>query len=316
MNEARDKTTGLIVPADDLKTFDSVDKYNYECPDLNCKIPLTASSFESHHKQRPHYRPSDQKRLHIAACEYSKLETFYKKARKGKVKANEYIKNRYPSKLVIPENKSTATEDRLNEAEQVASPQRTQSAVGNNTKQKTINQVVTALGKIVDFYLDCPSLRHLELALPELTTSYKYAFKKVEGINDGNQYKGRRIYYGILQVAKGALVENNDYLFIQLFNSVIIGEGKEQKKVNYQVKVSKEILSKRKITMIKNEITYVRHDSAAAYEENKKENKKDNRQPYVFFLADPPLEESPYQFEVVHGLLTAKYDEVLRTITL
>ena len=318
MNEARDKMTGEIVLAEELRLIKVLDKYNYECPDPTCKSPQTASSFLESHKKRPYFTVSDQSKQHVEGCKYTELENFYKRARSGKVNTNEFIKANYPSKLVIPEKKVKSPDDTENENQEVKSGNHTPSQLQGDSGQKRSNQVVTALGRIVEFYLNCPSLRHLPLELPELHVGYKFAFKQIFGTNSGNQYKGGRIYIGNLQVAKDAVIENERELIIKLHDFGLIDNAETQKKerVFYQLLVPKANLSKRKITMVKNEITYTRRESAKAYQKFKDDpsSEKDMRQPYIFFLADPPNEETPYQFEAIEGMVVARLDQILQTI--
>ena len=304
MNIARDKSTGEEIEAEELKNIHYVDSENYECIDNHCKIQLFPCSYKKHNKTRPYFKTSKTAE-HAELCSFSQYTILLKKARGGDISKNGLIPYPYPSKLVIA-SKSTFKVDNdlldnsLNSRHQHRSVQRSSEA----TNHITGNRTVTAIGQIIDFYLNCPFNRDVSLDLLGKQTKYQYAFKRIKGKSEG-QYKGRKIYYGIMHLYIEA-IETKNAIQIQLLECedwVNTGEAKSQKNP-YKISIELDNLSVHKKARIINEIDFVKEEQIGMKQKNKK-------YAFIFFLGDPPDTENPYTFKVYENYVVCRYDEIL-----
>lgn len=309
MNIARDKTTGEEIEAEELKSLNYVDSENYECIDNHCKIQLFPCSYKKHNKTRPYFKTSKTAE-HTQLCSFSQYTILLKKARGGDISKNGLIPYPYPSRLVVA-SKSTfkADSDLLDNSlnsdrHQHRSVQRSSEA----TNHITGNRTVTAVGQIIDFYLNCPFNRDVSLDLLGTQTKYQYAFKRIYGKNEG-QYKGRKIYYGIMHLYVKP-IETQNAIQIQLLECeewIVSADEIKSQKNPYKVLIQLENLSPHKKARILNERTFVQEDQIRAENTN-------NKFAFIFFLGDSPDLENPYTFKVCEDYVVCRYDEILKTV--
>jgi hypothetical protein len=308
MNIARDKSTGEEIEAEDLKNLTSVDSENYECIDEKCRIQLFPCSYKKHNKTRPYFKTAKGVE-HAQICSFNQYTILLKKARSGNIGKNGIIPYPYPSKLVVPTKNTFKVESEL--PEDSMNEDSYQPRKGSQSSESTNlikgNRTVTAIGQIVDFYLNSPFNRDAPLQLLNLQTEYRFAFKRINGKNEGH-YSGRKIYYGIMHLYVKA-VETQNIIQIQLLECeewVSAGNVKSQKNP-YKVSIELEDLSIQKKARILNEIVFVKEEQIIA------EN-KNNKYAFIFFLGDPPEIENAYTFKVYKDYVVCRYDEILKTV--
>lgn len=308
MNIAKNKTTGEEIEAEELKILAYVDSENYECVDDQCRIQLFPCSYKKHNKMRPYFKTAKGVE-HAQLCSFNQYTILLKKARNGDISKNGIIPYPYPSKLVVP-SKSTFKVDRDLPGNSMI-PDRHQTRKANQPSESTNlirgNRTVTAIGQIIDFYLNCPFNRNARLDLLDKQMEYQFAFKRIKGKNVG-QYTGRKIYYGIMHLYLKTTETQND-IQVQLLECqewVKGGEVKSQKNP-YKVSIELEDLSVQKKAIILNEIAFVKEEQISA-------KKKNDKYAFIFFLGDPPDIEHPYTFKVYKNYVVCRYDEILKTV--
>lgn len=289
MEEAIYKLTGELVEAEDLPIMDIIDIHAFKCPDQNCSVKLTASSFGKDHKKRPYFRKSDNSSEHASDCQYYKKSKYIDAGKMGSIKVDDEFPLSYPNKLTIDEkievimvepNASTA-----NEPKGISTVNRT----GQPYNKKPINRVVTTLKQIVRQYIDFPYDRDLPLNLPFIgPTAYKYAFKKISYHFSHNKYKSYRIYYGEFIVHQD-MTPKDDILNIALFEC---REWKDKKQLDpYIVEISLKSWGPLQRAKFINKIEYIRQEQIEKHAEN------ENRC-FLFFLANAPSKNNEYMFMV------------------
>lgn len=308
MNIARDKTTGEEIEAEELKSLTYVDSENYECIDDQCRIQLFPCSYKRHNKTRPYFKTAKGVE-HAQLCSFNQYTILLKKARIGNISKNGIIPYPYPSKLVIPSKSTFKVDSDLPnnsmEADEYQLRKVNQSSESTNLIKG--NRTVTAIGQIIDFYLNCPFNRDVPLDLLDKQTEYRFAFKRIKGKNVG-QYKGRKIYYGIMHLYLKTIEIQND-IQIQLLECeewVKAGEVKSQKNP-YKVSIELHNLSVHKKARILNEMVFVKEEQISA-------KNKNDKYAFIFFLGDPPNTENPYTFKVYENYVVCRYDEILQTV--
>ena len=181
---------------------------------------------------------------------------------------------------------------------------------------KGSNRSVSSISQIVDFYLNCPYNRDLELDILGQSTPYRYWFKRIKGKSD-MQYLDRRIFFGRLSMKHDCIQPLADEIVIELYEceswkktpkrnwfSLINPKTPENP---YKVHISKAGLSSHKLTRVINEIDYAIKRQKEAHLAQIESDKR----AYIFFLADPPKKRS-YRFDVLDGHLVSRYVKINR----
>ncbi|WP_025741921.1 hypothetical protein [Aquimarina pacifica] len=308
MNIARDKLTGEEIEAEELKLLISVEKANYECIDVNCRIRLIPCSFEKHHKPRPYFK-TEQGVTHTLECTFSQYTELQNQSRIIDVSVNGLFPVPYPSKLVKPSRKTIKTNKEENDHLNPRIIKNVRGVIDNlQSEERKRNRVVTALGQIVDFYLNFPNNRDNSLEILNIHSEYRFLFKRIKGKSEG-QYKGRKIYFGRVSLSDDNVIERENRLFIQLyeFDKWIKNDERNEPKNNYTISIDLIQLSNHKKTKILNELVF------ATIEQKNDEDEETKKKAYIFFLGDPPKEDTPYLFTVYENYVVCRYDEILRT---
>jgi hypothetical protein len=302
MNIARDKSTGEEIEAEDLKNLTSVDSENYECIDEKCRIQLFPCSYKKHNKTRPYFKTAKGVE-HAQICGFNQYTILLKKARSGNIGKNGIIPYPYPSKLVVPTKNTFKVESEL--PEDSMNEDSYQPRKGSQSSESTNlikgNRTVTAIGQIVDFYLNSPFNRDAPLQLLNLQTEYRFAFKRIKGRNE-NQYNGRKIYFGRVNLSKESVIETVSSLEVKLFE---FDEWVESRANNYYSVLIEELTIHNKKRIL-SQLEIVKNEKLNSYGESKKNA-------YIFFLANPPETKVPYQFKAFGSQVVCRYDEILPT---
>lgn len=313
MNIARDKTTGEVIDADDLRILGgNIDKHNYECVDKNCRVQMTACSFEPTHKQRPHFRAIGVE--HASECTYSEYHRLLNQGHKGRV---EFGKVPYPSRLVDTSKKEQVTPPSIKKEQAAADGSgRTITRSDGWLETSDSNRNVSTINQIVDFYVACPYNRDFNLNVYETTQTYSRWFFRIpfNKPNDGKLYYERKIFRGTLSMKKDAVQEDDKKISIQLSecekwsNPV---QGKSRDPINpYIIEIDKGTLSSYRISRVLNQLEMLRDEKIGDF----KSGTDSNKDSWIFFLADPPNDDSPYHFRVIDGHLIARYVQIPDTV--
>lgn len=319
MNIARDKTTGREVEADELRLMYEVDQDNYECVDKKCRIKLIPASYRPTNKNRPHFK-TPKGVFHKDNCEFSEYLELLKK---GKTQRVSFGKVPYPAKLV----KSKTAVARQETSEDTSgttndgSGRKVTRADGWEENENS-SRSVNSLNQIIDFYLSCPYNRDFELDILGYSMEYQYWFKKVEfkRPNDGELYKGRRIFIGTLSLSKDSVKQNGKEIVVRLmecrdWRKPLIRFFNESRKVQvdpYLVKIDVSALSSNKATRLINQLNFIKNEHLEDFKNKTNDNKV---QAKIFFLADPPKDTEPYTFHVIDGYLVSRYCTIPKTVS-
>lgn len=319
MNVARDKKTGRIIEADELKLLFEVDQDNYECVDKNCRVKMTPASFKPTNKNRPHFKTA-RGHDHSDQCTFNEYLSLLEKAKTRRVS---FGKIPYPSKLKSGKKLDDIIKPKVSEKSS-ADASSTSSTVRSDGWLETedSNRSVSSLNQIVDFYISCPYNRDFKLDILGYETEYQYWFKKVEfnRSNDGTLYKGRRVFMGTLNLNKDSITQSEEEIKIKLmeceaWKKPLIRFFADEKKIQknpYSVIVNTADLSNNKISRLLNQLNFVKEEHVGDF---KNETDRKDVQAKVFFLADPPSEEEPYLFNVIDAHLVSRYCKIPKTVS-
>jgi len=308
MNQARDKSTESVVDAEELKNISSEELSEYECIDENCKIELIPCSYKRTNKIRPYFK-SFKNVDHTDKCQFSRFLKILDQAKKRRLEASEFENLPYPSKLIKPVKKIEETTLKQNEndvdLEEITGTKRKSTNLFEESANA--NRSVTTISQIVDFYLNCPYNRDVELNILDKNESYKYWFRRIK---DDKSYDGTRIYFGKLHANFGYVDNKNGSIKIKLFECQTWQEStgagllynKKEQKNPYMVNVNLENLSSHKSSRLMSEIEYAINEKKANFN-----NKKKNA--YVFFLGTPTANKE-FSFDVIDGYLVTRFTEI------
>ncbi|WP_299104345.1 hypothetical protein [uncultured Tenacibaculum sp.] len=316
MNQARDKVTGEIIDAESLKHLYEDGLSEYECIDEKCKIKLLPCSYKPTNKNRPYFKTYKGDN-HKKTCQFSLYLKLLEKARKRALTNYELEDMPFPTKFqrlkqIDTTNITSKTDDLGQEQSRKSAVRR--KASGEFVEVLNKSKVVASISPIVDFYLKCPYNRNTELEIENESMLYRYWFKRIEKpISKGN-YKGKRIFFGRLHAGENKITETEDFMDITLYECEGWKSGSRQKLPKQQinpfiVRINKTIISKNKLSRIKNEIGYVIEEKKNAFKNDEANKKK----AFIFFLGEAPKAEDPYVFNVLEGALVSRYTQILPT---
>ena len=321
MNQAREKKSNRILEAEELRLMDEVIQSNYECVDENCKVHLIPCSHKEINKRRPFFKlPKGVK--HKKNCRFSEYLRLLEEARRRRLEERELKQFPYPAilkkQLKLPERKviSDVSLPGLSVSEKEGA-----NSTYDWDNSGVSNRSVTSISQIVDFYVECPLNRDLELNVFGEVMSYRYWFKRIKEKNKG-QYKKRRFFFGRLFMKDDRIQENENEIVISLYDCegwkdpIQIGRtqfNRSKEQTNpYTVHVSKIGLSQHKTSRILNELNFAKEEQKEDY----RNGGNSTNRAYVFFLADPPKRTSPYRFDVIEGFLVSRYVTLERHLDL
>lgn len=312
MYKAKNKKTNEIIEADELKVINNVSDINFVCVDDKCAIPLIACSFQETNKKRPYFKKHSNQE-HTDSCSYSEYLKLLEVGKTRRLTDLEFEKLDYPSKLVfsLPKVKDTLTLTSELLPDSNSTAKKTISN-GEFAEVANANRRVTSISQIVDFYLSCPFNRDVELDLLGVKMSYKFHFKRIYGENKGDFIDNKMFYGKIYLNSIDSEINDGHFLYLKLFECENWEKNKSltiinKKQINpYFLKINKDEVSKYKINRILKEKETVSNLSKNDY----RNNKKDGREAWVFFIGKRPNLKNQYQFEVVNGFITFRYTTI------
>lgn len=314
MFQARRKDNGIIVEAEELKVITNVGEIEFYCVSPECGIDLIPCSYGVNNKKRPFFKKYHNKE-HSEDCSYSTYLKFQKIGKKRKLTEIEFEKLKYPSKLVVVK-KNTLETDTSTKKDLPIDKSKSTRRVNNGEFEEVAesNRRVSSISQIVDFYLNYPYNRDVDLDLLGTEAPYKYQFRRIYGKNKGN-YTDNKIFYGIINFSDpDSIIHEKNLTKIKLhecekweknprslFNTKI--------RVNpYWVEIDHEQVSRYKLNSILKSRETVSNQSKNDY---LKKIKKSKVNAFIFFLGTAPLKEKPYVFKAVGSFVTCRYTEVL-----
>lgn len=316
MNQAREIKTKEIIDAESLKHLFEEGLSEYECIDESCKIKLTPCSFKPTNKNRPYFK-SLKGSSHSKTCKFSEYLRMLEKAKNRALTEFELEDMPFPSKFEkvkkrVDEN--IIYESTENDAELENTGRIRTKASGEFIETLNKSKIVASISPIVDFYLKCPYNRDVELEIENKRMMYMYWFKRIEKPISKANYKGKCIYFGKLHTDKTKIIDTKDTLEITLFECESWEKGNKNgssKQINpFKIVIDKNVISKNKLSRIRNEINYTIEEKIEAFK-NREEHKK--KHAYVFFLGDAPSNDKPYSFKTIDGTLVARYTQIYPT---
>lgn len=314
MNQARDKISREIIDAESLKHLYEDGLSEYECIDEKCRTKLLPCSFKPINKNRPYFKTSNGEN-HKKSCQFSEYLKLLEKARNRALTEYELEDMPFPTKYKRVKQKDTDnTTFKSNNLEQEQNSQvgTRKQASGEFVEILNKSKIVTSISPIVDFYIKCPFNRGVELEIEDIRKSYMFWFKRIKKPLKAGRYKGQCIFFGRLHTGKDKISETNDTLEITLYESedwLSSTDNKPAKQINpFIVSINKSIISKNKVSRIKNEINYAIEEKINAFKNGEIDKKKDA---FIFFLGEAPTKEEPYTFNVLEGSLVTRYTQIL-----
>lgn len=315
MNQARNKISGDVIDAESLKHLYEDGLPDYECIDEKCKIILVPCSFKPINKNRPYFK-SLKGENHAKQCKFSEYLKLLEKARNRMLTAYELEDMPFPTKFKkLKQEKAENTTFKSTNIEQVQNGQvgTRKQASGEFVEILNKSKVVASISPIVDFYIKCPYNRGvaLEIEIENEIKMYKYWFKRIQKPIATGNYKGKRIFFGRLHAGENKITESEKTIEITLFESESWEKGaynKPAKQMNpFIVSINKTLISKNKVSRIKNEINYVIEDKKTDFKAGQINKKKDA---FIFFLGEAPTKNTPYKFNVLDGSLVSRYTQI------
>jgi hypothetical protein len=312
MNQARYKETGELIDAEDLRILNNPKSFDFICAGVNCGVPVYPCSFLPLNKPRPYFKIRGVE--HSTECGYSSFLDFLKIGNKGPLSSSDLVKMEFPSKLKVYkkpkeiEDKQKRVED-YNDTDGKGTKR---NYVNEFSDEKKSNKVVTSINQIVDFYLNCPYNRDVQLDLLGTKLEYYKLFLNVTASSDvpKNQL---RLYYAKLDFRKGGKnlirTDDNNYMF-KLYEQVKTKKTSYKEYEPYHVLIKKDEISKTKFNRIQYEKSQVISEYLAKY--RAKKNTLEGA--YIFFVAYPPKLEEPTIFEVLHGMVVSRYTKIFDTV--
>ncbi|MDE5422756.1 hypothetical protein L3073_11105 [Ancylomarina sp. DW003] len=313
MKQARDKSNGEIIDAESLKHIYEDGLSEYECIDEACRIKLLPCSYKPINKVRPYFKSLDGKN-HKDLCKFSEYLKLLEKAKNRALTESEMEDMPFPTKFKKVKQKSG--EDTIFKSSIVGEEKVGQGGIRKKTSGDFVeifnkSKVVASISPIVDFYIKCPFNRNVELEIEKTFKMYMYWFKRIEKPLSTGNYKGKRIFFGRLHTSNRKIIETEETLEIALYECEAWEKGGKNKsavQINpFIVNIDKSLISKNKVTRIKNEIQYAVGDKINAFKDKKKHA-------YLFFWGEVPTKDEPYKFKVLEGALVARYTQILPTI--
>ena len=320
MRIARLKDTKEPIEAEELKFLDEQNMPEFICADENCAVPLVPASYKNHNKQRPHFRIL-RNNDHSKTCKYSEFARILELGGKRKITFEEFENSPVPTKLFSPKengkNEVLKTKNGDSQEENPDAIKRKGSSgefdeSGNNFKN------VTTISQIIDFYLNCPFNRDIELTLFDKTKPYMYWFRRLQNTLRNTEPQELNIYFGQLHQDNSFNIDNTEMIRLKMYDcekweetkdSFLPSEPKVQ--VNpFYVWIDPKNLSLHKLSRLKNEIEFARNEQTIAF----KEGNQEKRKPFIFFIGKKIDINNPFEYEVRDNHLVARYTAVRRTV--
>jgi len=315
MFQARRTDTSAVIESEELKVISKPTEINFVCVDPQCAIELIPCSYGDVNKRRPFFKKR-KKTDHSAACDYSSYLNYLEVGKTRSLTSIELEKMDYPSRLVIHNPyqptavNSTTIEDI--QLQKISQTRRVDS--GEYSEAIHSNRKVTSINKIVEFYLDCPYNRGVDLDLLGNVAPYKFQFKRIKDENIGD-YIDNKIFYGIINLNDmDAVYQNEGKTFIRMhecerWEEIPRSIFKKKRRVNpYIVEIDNNSISDYKLSSILRSRETVANESKNLFFANRK---KEKEEAYIFFLGHAPKNNNPYTFKAIGGFVAFRYTKVI-----
>ncbi len=306
MNRAIYIETNQIINAVELPYLKDIDKMRFCCIDDNCATPVIASAFKKGNKQIPHFRKL-KGHEHNEKCKYALYNTILNNATNGnRISSQDLNKVGYPTRFNIKlDNDEEEIKNGLNQKE----GKNIQSKSSNNNKGYNIefsnfkgNQV-SAIDRIVDFYLSFPANRDVKIKIDGVEFTYDELFREIVAgkkfIGKTNQFFYSKVMLNKDKLINKSLIEGYKKIIIKLFAADFFDEGSRK---HYELIFNKEDLSKMKLNRILNSFNI-------AYNQYKFELDK-SRDLFVFFIGNSPKSKDEMIFNLVNGYICFRYTNI------
>lgn len=306
MNRAVYIETNQIINAIELPYLKDIDKMKFCCIDDNCGTPVIPSAFKKGNKQIPHFRKL-KGHEHDEKCKYALYNTILNSAAKGnRISDQDLNKVGYPTKFHIKlNNEESEIKNGLNQKD----GKNIQST--SNPKQKGNNiefsnfkgNQVSAIDRIVDFYLSFPANREVKIKIDGIEFTYDELFKEIVAskkfMGKTNQFFYSRVKLNKDKLINKSLIEGYKRIIIKLFAADFFENGLRK---HYELIFNKEDLSKNKLYKILNSFN-------VAYDKFKFESDK-SKNLYVFFIGNAPQSKEDISFNLVNGYICFRYTNI------
>lgn len=316
MDKARIKDTDEIVMADTiLDLYPNYNELEFVCIDEICSVRMSPTCIKKTERIKPHFKKY-RNREHIETCEYATLSKLYQKGGNQKLNKIEISKIGYPSVFILnddDEDFKKITKARL------ASKDEGVTGRGNaiskiyefddeNVKFDRKNRV-QSIDRIVNWYLDFPHNRDVEIEINSIKIEYRYFFKQIKYFTDPTKLQNERIFYGKIILSKTNKNVFDKYTDCVYFN-LLAYRDESKKKSNYSVKIDKKLISKHSLSRLKNKYDKLFDKAFTELEEGTNEP---NFGLYVFVYGTID-ENNDTIMNVKQNHITFRYDEVRKTI--
>lgn len=306
MNRAIYIETNQIINAVELPYLKNIEKMRFCCIDDNCCTPIIPSAFKKGNKQIPHFRKL-KGHEHDEKCKYALYNTVLNSAANGNRISNQDLnKVGYPTRFNIKlDNDDAEIKNGLNQKD----GKNIQSTSIAKQKGKNIefsnfkgNQV-SAIDRIVDFYLSFPGNRDVKIKIDGIEFAYDELFKEIVAgkkfIGKTNQFFYSRVKLNNDKIINRSLIEGYKRIIIKLFAVDFLEVGLRK---HYELIFKKEDLSKKKLNKILNSFN-------VAYDNFKFESNK-SKGLYVFFIGNAPQSIDDISFNLVNGYICFRYTNI------
>lgn len=305
MNRAVYIETNQIINAVELPYLNDINKMRFCCIDDNCATPVIPSAFKKGNKQIPHFRKL-KGHEHDKKCKYALYNTVLSNAANGnRISNQDLIKVGYPTRFNIKLEKdedikiSSIQKEGKNIQSKSSAKQKGSGFEFSNFKGKQ----VSAIDRIVDFYLNFPANRDVKIKIDGIECTYDELFKEIVA---GKKFKGKdnQFFYSKVMLNKEklinkSLIEGYKRIIIKLFAADFFEDGHRK---NYELIFNKDDLSKKKLSKILNSFN-------VAYDKFKFESDK-SKGLYVFFIGNAPQSKDDISFNLVNGYICFRYTNI------
>lgn len=307
MNKAIDEETLEVINASDFHLIKDLQSRKYRCISPKCHVPVVPSAFRNGSKQAPHFR-KHKGFEHSPECEYALDNSIYEKGLNGqKLSNNELNRIGYPSLFNIKLEKEIENSNLDNEKEGVNVVGSSKPTTNNSNKEFSTfrGNTVTAIDRIVDFYLGFPANRDSTITINGKAISYNNLFKQ---ILSNKKYEGNTdtFLFAKVLVSKSEKQDNTYKIdrnknILKLFPADFVDN--DVTKINrYELIMNKTNISKQKLTRIHNNF-----QTEFSKRITLKEKGKDL---YVFFIGSTPSKTNEIKFNLTNDYICFRYTDI------
>ena len=309
MNRAIDLENNQTIYAHKLQEIENVHLKKFKCIGSNCGILVVPSSFRKHNKQGPHFRKL-KGHEHIESCDFASNNTIIGKGIEGK-----RISGQEMRKIGFPSSFSTLNDD-TEERELIESKNEGVNVRSPNVRREGISEVlshhqgnrVSAIDRIVNFYLGFPANRDALISIDGSQTTYDRLFKEIKAQRKFSKAVNQFFFSKVLitkdKFSSNSFKKHQKKIEIKLFPVDFNEEGERGK--HYEIVLEKDNISDRKLTMIESNFNN-------EFEKGLK-TPQANYALYVFFVGDGPKSEDGVTFSLTKNFIYFRYTDIRPTI--